>query len=301
MRRITIPTMCRCIVDVYDPDFESQARAAAAPLAQLKDDPMVVGHFVHNELGWREFPGAVLGLPSERPARREVTRFLKGRYADIAALNAAWEVQAASFEELPWPAGKAAKAEEDMSAFRGEFAERWYRVWAEVIREADPSHLILGSRLHGGNRPEAVLAACARHMDVVSLNHYRHGPDREEFDRLYAIAQKPFIIGEYGHNSLDEGLLTAAVPVADQEERGVGYRYYTEQLAAIPYFVGGHYFQYLDEPITGRFDTECSFNGFVRVTDIPNPTLVEASKATNARIYSVHSGEEPPFDRRPRR
>ena len=87
--------------------------------------------------------------------------------------------------------------------------------------------------------------------------------------------------------------------MANQHERGVGYRYYTEQLAAIPYFVGGHYFQYLDEPITGRFDTECSFNGIVRVTDIPYQTLVEAAKETNARIYLVHAGKERPFDTQP--
>ena len=46
MKRVTIPEISRHIMDVYDPRFEAQARAAAAPLAELKDDPMVVGHFV---------------------------------------------------------------------------------------------------------------------------------------------------------------------------------------------------------------------------------------------------------------
>ncbi len=301
MSLVTIPHISSHIMDVYDPEFEAQAREAAALLAKVKDDPLVVGHFVDNEIGWREFSRELVKLPADRPARVEMSRFLQKRYGDIGGLNTAWGTAAASFDELPWPAPNHEQAEADVAVFRGEFADRYYRIWAQVIREVDPNHLVLGSRMHGGNRPPEVVAACARHMDVVSFNNYDYGPRAEEFNGLYELAQKPFIIGEYGFNSLDEGLLAAAVPVADQAERGVGYRYYTEQLAALSYFVGGHYFQYLDEPITGRFDTECSFNGFVRVTDIPYPILVEATKTSNARIYEVHAGKVEPFERRPRR
>ena len=87
--------------------------------------------------------------------------------------------------------------------------------------------------------------------------------------------------------------------MADQQARGVGYRYYTEQLAALPYFIGGHYFQYLDEPITGRFDRETSFNGFVSIADIPHPHLVKAAKASHSRIYNVHAGRLRPYDQKP--
>ena len=45
---------------------------------------------------------------------------------------------------------------------------------------------------------------------------------------------------------MDTGLLSAAVPVSSVAERRVGYRYYTEWLAALPYFVGGHWFQPAD-------------------------------------------------------
>jgi hypothetical protein len=145
-----------------------------------------------------------------------------------------------------------------------------------------------------------VIAACAPYVDVTSLNHYRHGPDVPMLERIYAIAQKPLFIGEYGHNSLDEGLLTTAVPVANTSERGTGFRYYTEQLAALPYVIGAHYFQYWDEPITGRFDSETAYNGFVNVVDIASEPLVTAARATNARIYAVHAGTEAPFAVAPR-
>lgn len=289
------------LMDVYHPDFETQARAAASMLAPVKTDPLVVGHFIQNELPWRGLPEALFGLPAEQPARAALTRFLQARYWNIAGLNAAWGAQAGSFKALAWPDAASPRAQSDLAAFRAEFAERYYRVWAKAMREADPNHLLMGSRMHGRSGPDEVVAACARHMDVVSYNIYDIGPDPEEFDRLYAITRKPVLIGEYGFNSLDQGLLQSAVPVADQAERGVGYRYYTEQMAALSYLVGTHYFQYLDEPITGRFDRECAFNGFVRVTDIPYPKLVQAARTTNARIYPVHAGRQRPFAATPRR
>jgi hypothetical protein len=77
--------------------------------------------------------------------------------------------------------------------------------------------------------------------------------------------------------------------------------YYTEQLAAVPYVIGSHYFQYRDEPITGRFDSETAYNGFVNVADIASEPLVAAARATNARIYVVHAGVEAPFAVPPRK
>jgi len=70
-------------------------------------------------------------------------------------------------------------------------------------------------------------------------------------------------------------------------------------LTAIPYFVGGHFFQYLDEPITGRFDRETAFNGFVDVADIPYPLMVDAAKKAHSRIYDIHAGELEPCAERP--
>ena len=252
------------------------------------------------------------GSPSGCSPRRAICRPSSGRwrqleqrYQNVAALNAAWGTSAESFAQLRWPfehdqtpTGAAAR---DMRELRGEFAQRWCRIWAKAIRAADPHHLLLGSRIHLGDKYPEVIAACAPYVDVMSLNHYRHGPDVAMLERLYAIAQKPIFIGEYGHNSLDEGLLTTAVPVASAAERGTGFRYYTEQLAALPYVIGGHYFQYWDEPITGRFDSETAYNGFVNVADIASKPLVAAARATNARIYAVHAGVEAPFAVAPRK
>lgn len=298
-----VPYVAKLIHDVYHPDFEKEAHGNASALARYRNDPWLVGHFVSNEVDWVGFHG-VLALPAHQPAKRVFLAQLKRRYGTVRNLNRAWGTTASTFTDVRWPYSGAGHEyqeapERDLAAFRGEFARRWYKIWGEAIRAADPNHLVLGSRLHGGNRAPELVGACARHMDVVSFNQYEVGPGAGEFNRHFEIAQKPFLIGEYGHNSLDTGLLSASVPVADQQARGVGYRYYTEQLAALPYFIGGHYFQYLDEPITGRFDRETSFNGFVSIADIPHPHLVKAAKASHARIYNVHAGRLRPYDQKP--
>ena len=284
------------IADAFFPGFEREAEKAAKGLEKYRGDPWLVGHFVGNEMNWADFPRKLLEGADYLPARSAFLMKLRKRYRKVEALNGAWGTSATSFEVLRWPGWRKANeaAKRDMGDFLLVFADRFMRGWAQAIRKADPGHLVLGTRLHQGSRPDEVVRATAKYMDVVTFNHYSCSLDRAEFDRLQAIANKPFLIGEYGFNSLDTGLLTTAVPVRNRAERGAGYRYYTEQLAAIPYFVGGHYFQYLDEPITGRFDRETSYNGFVNVADIPFQDLVDAAVETNSRIYRIHGGTAVP-------
>lgn len=54
--------------------------------------------------------------------------------------------------------------------------------------------------------------------------------------------------------------------------------------------VGCHWFQYVDEPVTGRyFDGENYNIGLVDVTDLPYGPLVEAASSVHERIYTLRS------------
>jgi len=299
---IKTPYVAKLIHDAFDPRFERETRAAASPLARMANDPWLVGHFISNEVGWNEFPLRLLEQPTGTHARRVFLGRMRHRYGNIWKLNRAWGASARSFAELRWPADpvRTAQAERDMAQFRGDFADRWYGAWSRAVRAADPNHLVLGSRLNQGARPLDVILASAKHNDIVSFNHYDVDIWRGEFDRYQEAANRPFFVGEYGHNSLDTGHLTAAVPVANQKARAIGYRLFTEQLAAMPYMVGGHFFQYLDEPATGRFDRETAFNGFVNVADIPYPEMVRAARESHGRIYEIHAGKTKPWAERPK-
>ncbi len=80
----------------------------------------------------------------------------------------------------------------------------------------------------------------------------------------------------------------------NQQERGVAYRYYVENAAAHPAIIGVHWFEWLDEPNTGRFDGENYNIGMVDVADQPYAELVDAMKTTHARLLTVHNGKERP-------
>ena len=61
-----------------------------------------------------------------------------------------------------------------------------------------------------------------------------------------------------------------------------------------PQFVGCHWFQYCDEPTTGRvWDEENYQIGFVDIADTPYAETVEAAREVAAKMYERKRGQEP--------
>jgi hypothetical protein len=172
----------------------------------------------------------------------------------------------------------------DMSAFLKAFARQYFTVVRSVIRKYDTHHLYLGCRFAWRN-PEAVEAA-AEVCDVVSFNIYEKAVDPQKWAFAKGL-NKPCIIGEFHFGALDRGMLHPGLVAAeDQKERAALYRSYVESVVDHPAFVGCHWFQYYDEPLTGRsLDGENYNIGLVDVTDTPYPELVKAAKAVHAEAY----------------
>jgi hypothetical protein len=104
-------------------------------------------------------------------------------------------------------------------------------------------------------------------------------------------ADVPLIIGEFHFGALDRGLFhTGLVPTGSQKERAAAYREYVEGALHHPQFVGCHWFQYQDEPTTGRaYDEENYQIGFIDVADTPYPELVAAAQAVGGDLYRLRS------------
>ncbi len=257
--------------DVYAEDFARRVdEAAANQLEPLKDDPYMLGYFIGNEPPW--------------PGRESLL-------CDMILQGQPSEIQ----NRL-----KTFLADGDTPARRKEFVLAAFQVYLDTINAAvrrhAPNHLNLGIRF-GGDPPEDVLKA-ARGFDVFSVNIYRYAPSRATLDRIYSIAQRPILIGEFHIGAPERGLSPGLVQAMNQDERAAGYRYYVEQCAAHPALVGTHWFQWLDQPVTGRFDGENYNIGFVDVTDQPYRELVAAATLTHQRLFDIHSGKIPPTDRR---
>jgi hypothetical protein len=120
---------------------------------------------------------------------------------------------------------------------------------------------------------------------VVSFNIYRRTVDPKDW-AFTASLGKPIIIGEFHFGATDRGLFHPGLgPTRDQAERARAYQEYVRSVLALPAFVGCHWFEYIDEPLTGRFDGENYNIGLVTVTDTPYPEMREAAREVNAQLY----------------
>lgn len=259
--------------DVYSDTFVQRVEAeAAAQLTPRKDDPFLLGYFIGNEPPW--------------PAR-------ESQLVDLVLSGPATEMQKRFQVALAQGDTPERRRQIVLDAF-----ERYLLVINTAVKRYDPNHLNLGIRF-GGTPPDYVVKL-ARVFDVYSLNKYRWTPPRELLDNVYQLTGLPILIGEFHIGVPNRGMAPGLVQAMNQEERGIAYRYYVENAASHPAVMGTHWFQWIDQPVTGRADGENYNIGWIDVTDQPYPELIQAAKATHTRLFDVHAGKIKPFDRKPR-
>jgi len=275
------------MMDVYDPSFaEAVDRATKGGTDRWRDNNRCIGYFVDNELAWEGVVQGVLGSGPEQPARVAFLAFLQERHGGLEGLNTAWGTDFSTWEALTEPERRTEVASADLDAFLEAFAATYFETIAEAMGKYAPNQLYLGSRF--ATAPEPVVRACARFADVVSFNIY--APELGPRDSaLFHALDKPVIIGEFHFGATDRGMFhTGLVPVATQAERGSAYVRYLESMLRHPAVVGTHWFQYMDQPTTGRhYDGENYNIGLVDVTDQPYPHLTGAAAELHRRMYPL--------------
>ncbi|HLK58985.1 MAG TPA: beta-galactosidase [Chthonomonadaceae bacterium] len=289
--------------DPFDPQFAKDVEASLKGLtAQVKGDPWCLGYFVDNELSWGGEGeeggryGLALGTLAETetaPAKAALLAQLKAKYPDIAALDAAWGTTFADWNALnaPYKPGKLTDAQKiDMAAFVKALARKYFGTIRDALKQADPDHLYLGCRFAW--KTQDAVAAAAEICDVISFNIYAPHIRSKEWDNVVQW-NKPCIIGEFHFGALDRGMFhPGLVATPNQAARGAMYRDYVESVVDNPAFVGCHWFEYTDEPLTGRvWDGENYNVGFVSVTDTPYPEMVAAAKQVHAEAYTRRAGK----------
>jgi hypothetical protein len=289
--------------DPFDPRFVQATEATVTKASTgVRDDPYLLGYFADNELAWAgSGPQGRWGLAvgtlagdAKSPAKQAFIAMLRKKYVAPETLSAAWGIALGSWDALnvtgfaaPTPNEAHPAITADYSAWLRRYADTYFRTVAEAIRRHDPHHLFLGGRF-AVNTPEAV-AACAQYCDVVSFNVYadlpQHGFDAAAMHAL----DKPVLIGEFHFGSDDRGPFgKGVVSVWNEQQRGEAYAKFVTAAAADPDIVGAHWFEYTDQPVTGRLlDGENSHIGLVGITDIPFGGFVEAVRAANQRVDSA--------------
>ncbi len=318
--------------DFFDPEIEARIRANMAGAEGFANDPYLVGYYLDNELQWAKdwrlgedlFP-QYAALPAEAPGKQRMIAFFKERYETVERFNAVWKADLKDWNDLGSvrrlkPRNRA-KAREDREAFTLLIARQYFKAAAEGIRAKDPNHLILGCRFIWATVPRPVVQACGEYCDVVSINYYEAGilgrcalwvtsfgamrmPQGLSFKAYYDVAKKPLLVTEFGFRSRDSGMPNSYPPplliqptVATQKDRADKLEHCVTTWMAQPYFLGYHWFQYMDEPHVGRSgDGENGNYGLVNIEDEPYAEFVGRLTEVDRKAWELHaaSKEEQP-------
>ncbi len=312
--------------DVFDPRFAASVQATLqdwdpASGRGIKDewinDPYLVGYWLDNELWWWHDSVVVVDLRAETVVEDFIEHncawagkaawvdHLRERYSNnISTLNAAWGSSYGSFGQLcDVLTVSSSGATQDKNSFLTKVAQRYYDVTVTAVRARDPNHLVLGTRF-AESVPSPVLPATSA-CDALGINYYvgirpyeLPTKFRDTMTHWYNLSGKPFIVSEFSFRSPDSGLPGSrggAYSVNTRAERADGYRNFFHYASGSPNVVGLHWFQYVDQPVQGRYDGEDNNTGLVDEADAPYPELVEAVSETNTHVYDylLDTGQAP--------
>ncbi|MDA1193387.1 MAG: beta-galactosidase, partial [Candidatus Poribacteria bacterium] len=275
--------------DVFDPSFgEAIRQSMERQVGRSAGDPWCIGYFVDNELGWGDDTSlavAALVSPVDQPAKQVFLADLKAKYSNIAALNAAWGTDHASWDALAESrtSPDKEKARDDLTTFYRKTAETYFRVIRDAVKEVAPNQLYLGCRFAWVNN--VAVESAAKYCDVIAYNFYR----RDIRDvRLPSDLDLPIIVGEFHFGALDRGMFhTGLVPTESQDARADAYRNYVVGALENPQIVGTHWFQYSDQATTGRGDGENYQIGFVDIADTPYEETIRAVRDVGYSLYQT--------------
>ncbi len=265
---------------------------------------MIIGYFLNNEPLYEDLPRAIPALDGRHACKQRLRRMLEEKYQTIAAFNAAWETTFTSFAKVAergLPV-KTRAAAADLQQFTGLFLDAYFRLVSETFHKYDKNHLLIGNRLQSGTiNNEQLCRLSGKYLNVVSFNYYTYYLDKDFLNRIDKwTGGRPMILSEFYYDSpRDSGLPGGGKDVSSQRERGLGYRNYVEQAAALGYVVGIEWFTLVDQSFTGRFfkrlNGENANTGLVSVADRPWKTMLGEMMKTNYEIYQVFLGDRPPF------
>lgn len=279
--------------DVFDPAFKTQLQTAMArETGRSAGDPWCIGYFVDNELGWGKetsLAEATLASPPDQPAKKVFLEDLKTKDGRIENLNAAWGTSHPAWDALTRETRPPARdrAGADLIAFNRRIAETYFKTCREAVKQFAPHQLYLGCRFADGSNTIADIAT--EFCDVVTYNLNRRAVSGF---RMPEGIDASVLIGGFHFGALDRGPFHSGFCLVPDQARRVGaYKAYVAGALDNPLIVGCHWFQYADEPTTGRpLDGENYQIGFIDICDTPYPETIAASREIGFPMYERRLG-----------
>ena len=271
-----IPKLARH-ADIFDPAIQGAIRARLEKeIRPRRTDPTIVGWSIGNE--YDEIITAqevkdILAMPEGVPAR---SALLDEARAHLAARD------------------PAKLSDADVEHLRRFYADSYYDFLYRTVKTADPNHLYLGFWIvPGWWVSDEDWRLIARHCDVIGYDNYSPAFAPPVLARLLRETDKPALCGEFSFPPTYNGARGFGVygqaHAVDDADAGRQYGRWVGEAARNPACVGVCWFQYRDEPVTGRgpghgpalvYGEHYAF-GLVDVTDTPKWDLVAPVRAEN--------------------
>lgn len=290
--------------DIYDPAIQTQIRTSLAKLiTPLKSDPYLLGWSIKNEYDeviltteiqeiLKQAPGS---LQRSSLLARALTRFYGNR---IDALNTAWGTHFDSLSKLQEETVLNPPAAE-LEKLRQTYAQDYYQFLYQTVKTLDPNHLYFGYWIvPGWWQNDADWALIAPYCDVIGYDRYSAEYADDHLLGLIEAAKKPVLLGEYSfppHFNGQRGFGQYFDGVPTEEDAAKATEKLLLQAAASHYCVGAFWFEYEDEPISGRgpgqgqtpvLGENYAF-GLVDVGDRPKMPLIEMFRRVNPELTEL--------------
>jgi hypothetical protein len=214
----------------------------------------------------------------------------------MKAMANAWGAAQGSSEIPSTPLPSAS----DVERMRQYCASYYYKVLFNTVKSIDPNHLYFGFWLAvGWWQNSSDWSLIAPWCDVIGYDFYNQHFANAQFANLIKKSNKPILCGEFSFPPTwpNRGYGRYPFNSLNQNDAGRLYTRYVQEACASPYSVGDLWFEYRDEPITGRGgtpDTTITIGehfafGVVDVTDRPKWGLVTRMRAANGKTAQWHS------------
>ena len=299
---VNSPILSTGHIDPFDTAMTTQFRSGLATQMQnyLSDGSPIVGWSWTNEI-----QGIVLtteaqailelgaGVPAKRAMIDDAVSQLYG--GSVTSAAAAWGVQATTSAQLyaTSPTPPAA----DLESMREFYENAVHHFVYTAFKTLDPNRLYFGYWIVPGWWADpSDWRIAANNCDVLGYDRYAFELMTPDLKALLAQIDKPTIIGEFSFPptyNLARGFgVYGSANAVDDASAGILYQRWVWEAASEPTTVGVMWFQYRDEPVSGRGpcptgqpDTlvcgEHFAFGAADVTDRPKYDLVERMREAN--------------------
>ena len=248
--------------DVFSQDMRDQMYGIAAKqVAPRANDTNLIGWQFDNEFNVnQDFLSQYLSMKMSSAGEQRAVKFLQDLYGTIQDLNKAWNINATSFDDvvnhLHDHSLNMTEYSMSMNKFTFIWATQYFNLSSAAIWHYDSNHLLLGMRSSSQN-PQAIRAMLP-YVDWVDQHMYSDLPQMNVLEEIHQATGKPVIVGEFSFTAVDSNLpntkgARAHNPATTQDERASLFTKFVTELAKAKFIVGYHWWQWADEPATGRW------------------------------------------------